>query len=509
MKFDKLDVKTVREFDEMFKSSYGTPFRNSKLNQSFWKDSVSLGKQSKQLNFGVVDKHQFQTLQKVLHQFHKFPEGTLESILRRSLLAPLKVISLFNLAFTLGNAVDITLKNVKETEGGMTQSYTLIGNTWRAMKAHSLYNDYYRRAMKELDFSLYDNYNAEWVDAYRRLLSAKGPLSDQEKANLKMVEFVHEFLNTEAAASEVNQMLLRMSLNKIGKYKRSNAWDTMVNKIFFSKLGSETSMNFNPFSANLQLNGWLEVVGRMGLHLDDLEKGLTKNESLAKILKTHFNYSNKSHAEMYAEFIIPFISYPLRSFEYWSEALFEKGVETRLMFKSLEVAWGDELDDNAYAQYQMSRGNIPVGNIALQTGFTFMDAMQMSNVSGEYGPLPDQLMRKVNPIIKNMITDPAFGKVSQSEGLSRMPIYSHGRKALNIPTAFEKGTVTDLFPAITDPYYRGSFNNNYANFSYRNYNASKPTSSNTVSFRTFGKYAYSPIERLNYKMTNTQKYYRK
>jgi hypothetical protein len=495
-------ISDIRRFDEALTGSYKAPLQGSSLNKTLLGDSVTVGPQDRMVNFGIIDKHQFQTIQKVLHQFKKFPEGTIESILRKSLLAPLKVVSLFNFAFTLGNSVDITLKNMKATEGGMTQSYTLIQNTWRAMRMHKIYTNHYRKALDVLDFSIYDNYSKQWIEGYERFLRRKGELSSDVLRDLEIIKQVDEFLGTEAAASEVNQMLLRMSLDKIGKGQSTNKWDKAMTKIFFSKLNGPKGLNLNPFSANLELNGRLEIIGRLGLHLDDLEKGLTKNESLAKILRTHFNYSNKTTAEMYAEFMVPFISYPLRSFEYWSEALFESGIETRAMLKVLDTAWGDELEDNSYAQYQMSRGNLPIGNTALQTGFTFMDAMQMSNVSGDYGVLPDQLMRKINPVIKNLVTDPAFKKVTPQEGLQRMPVYSNIKKLANVPTAFQQGDVTEMFPAIADPYYKGSFNTTRMNFQYRNPNLLKPMDSNSLSFRMFGKYAYSPMDRISYRFTN-------
>lgn len=500
MKFNNLTPDVVKQFDDAFKSAHGKVIQGSPINHARW----GIGELERPLTFGIVDSHQFMTVQKMLKDTFKFPEGSWQAILRKALLAPLKVTSLFSANFTLGNALDITLKNVKETEGGMFASYTMFYNTYRAMKMHTMYTRYYDEAIKVLDFGTYDNFSKEWVEAYARRMELDGKLTSKMRDELEAVALVNEFTKTEAAASEMNQMLMRMRQNVIGKGHQDSQYEAFINKVFFSKWGTDSSLNFNPFSANLQFNGWLETVGRLGMHLDNVSKGLSKNESLNRILTTHFNYSNKSQAEMYGEFIIPFISYPLRSFEYWSEALFSKGIETRTLFKGLEVAWGDALDDNSYAQYQMSRGNIPVGDHVLQTGFTFMDAWQMGNVSGEYGILPDQAMRKMNPLIKNLVQP----GLTPEQRIGRMPGISHVQKFANIPSAMVSNDYDELFPSVMDPYYRGSWNKLRRNYSYRNPYLSRPTNSQTVSFRMFGKYKYSPMNRVNYSMVNTSRMYR-
>lgn len=417
---------------------------------------------------GFLDEHDYSDLAKYLKQGFKLNPDSFLGKLKRLYLMPLKSIALLNSAFVLGNIVDINTKNLIMQEGAFFSSNNVIKTIVTAAKWEKMAEDYYRAADKVLIFANYGKKLPHvWVDAYERYLLLTGEMTETIRRDLEIVKFVNKFKRSSAANSEMVDMLERLSAGVIGLNKEAGPVQQFLNKTFYSTF---------PFKQNFELNGYFELIGRLALHINDIEKGLTVDESLLKILKTHFNYGNKTQAEIYAEFAIPFVSYPLRSFMFWADNLFDKGVNTRILMDIMRTSWGNEtLSKNEYAQYQASRGNIPVGNYVIGTNITFADALGITYTSSELPFVPQQAIRKLNPMIKNTIPLFTPGLESGERAIRSIPGANIGRNIYNVLTADEH-TLDVLLPGIADRYYKDTFRATRSSFAQRNANFQKPYS---------------------------------
>ncbi len=396
----------------------------------------------------LLNNEQYQVFEKFARQKFQFKDDSVGDIIRRFMLMPMKSAMLLTTNFFFNNIVDINLKNLVAQEGGMFSAQSVLGDTVVAFKWFNIHNKLYNEAIDGgVPFHILGNkYDEKWIVTYRRFLEALGPLSDAKEEQFAIAELVQSFLRSPSAASEPADMMLRMQANLIGNDVRDVPFERFLNKVFY---GSK----YSPFRYNFEINSMAEVVGRLGLHINNIKKGLTMNESLLKILKTHFNYSNKSKAELYAEFVIPFASYPLRSFDFWPEALSYDNKTSKFLVDSLLTAWDrDKLDDNSYARYQFSRGNIPIGNSVIQTGLTFMDTLSAPFI-GKNAPLPvpEQVTRKVNPLLKNSFQ--AFiGTMDKQEAFLRTPGISQVRNIYNTFTQEDK-SMSNVLPSMADSYF--------------------------------------------------------
>lgn len=452
--------------------------------------------------FGIIEDNMFNNIAKNLMQNFKFEEGSAGDIFRRFMLMPMKATALLTSVFTVNNAVDITFKNLVSQSGGIFSPQTVLKDMVRAAKFRSIWYDEFYEMHKVISFGVYKQDIAKkWIDHYIDYIKKEGTLTgDALKDKLERLEiarFVDGFSKESAAMSEAHEMLVKMKEGIIGTGKKSEAYEKMLNKIFY---GSK----FSPFKFNMQINSEMELVGRLALHMNDLKKGLTKNESLSKIINTHFDYSMKTKAELYAEFAIPFVSYPLRSFNFWADAIFDDGNTSRVIADTVMTAWGnDELSENDYVQYQASRGNLPGGDYVWQTGFTFADAMGMPFFGDS--PVPEQIIRKTNPFIKAAFdTERSIG-----ERLTRVPV---GSQLSNINSAFSEGEqgFSRYLPNLVDPYYRGNFSYLRKNYSYRNPNLSVPYSSNRSNMRTLSPVKMrDPMGYTRYRWMDVQSMYRR
>lgn len=441
---------------------------------------------------GFVDDHTLQVLEKLLQQKFKFREDGALDALRRLIVMPMKSMMLLTANFAFNNVVDINVKNLIAQEGGIFSPQSVIGDIVSAGKMHKRWNELYHDAAEVISYGTYQHkYKYMWPDAYREYLKYNKKLTPELEVDLVQVKFVNDFVNTPAAASEISDMMLRVQDNVIGKGSQKIS-DQFINKVFY---GSRIS----PFVINMQMNGYMETIGRLALHINDLKKGLTKNESLVKILKTHFNYANKTKAEMYMEFFIPFVSYPVRNFVYWQDALYKNATDTKVLVDAIMFSWGHEhLTQNDYAQYQASRGHIAMGEHAIQTGLTFMESLGVPSMGGQYSPgIPDQMARKMNPVIKGFAFQEGRNTV---ETMNRMPMFS---QANNIQGAFAGGglNLDTQFPSVSSPFFSQGFPTRRQNTAYRHPMSSKPYRFYGEQLRFRGNFNFDSgaMDKLRYK----------
>lgn len=460
------------------------------------------------------------------------------------IMAPLKQFSLYNLGFTVTNALEGFIKTAISAGGN---PLTIIKHYQTAIKLHKEYIDFsrvltqvlegspfwrmkdsikvlqYEQELGKLLFKNWENlYNGisdfpiiRTIDEMKELIALHGSsikLPNYIKSNiLKGVKrgnidfdsyakrymkisqfvqtelpnydisnyyFVNEFIRSSASASDFQNIIIAEDLDKVGE--KAKGIKKYYKKYLFSDnwLGDKNPLKHLTPYANLARNSNIETVNRLALYLSYGEQGFYKNESLANVLTAHFNYGNKSQAEMGAELLYPFISYPLRNYMYWMEVLANNPALIKTFIDFTLYNWGDE-KDNVYNQTKITKGGVRLWeDVSIESGFSGYDAMAFGG-----NALNVLNQRKLNPAISVMIEGAKQLITGQSQldyRFKRMPLISHvntGADLIGKLASKSKIGIYDYFPSVFNEVYK---NNRYY-------------------YNTQGKYAYmSAYSRLYY-----------
>lgn len=465
------DEYSLVRFDLDRKTRKGGAVRKIKVNSAqdimLLEQQMASGTADASRMIGITDNDTFLKLQESLGQTFKFKRNSIPDRIRRQLLMPLKSSMLLNSNFVFSNIFDATLKNLITQEGGVFDSHSVIGSTWQARKMYKVYEEVFNdshRVLKQIlgkeKLTAKEVLSRDWITLYENYLKTSKNYTAEMQWKIETVKQVDMFFNSKASGGRFQEMLF--GAIDIGKGRRNTTYENAINSMFY---GSE----YSPFAWNVKLNSKVEIYSRLGLYLNDIEKGYTKNEALNRVLKTHFNYTDKSREEMYAEFVIPFMSFPIRSFLFWEDAFFKNPRQAKFLSQLITRSWGqDVISQNEYAEYQASRGRLPIGDYSVNLGLTYMDALgAVGSVSQAPIPFSDQFVRKINPVAKQLIepSDRTLG-----ERVQRMPFISQGVATRNAVVAGTQGEsdLTNYLPAMFNSYYRGSFNTRYTQTRYRN-----------------------------------------
>lgn len=389
-------------------------------------------------------------------------------------LVPLKVLSLtYSFPFIVQNALTAAMQNMRQYEGPMNVFKFLkdVSNTNKRYQRHkkleeTLLNNasFIRFATgKEGNFakliqkdSIIDDMLAEGVDQdiidYVKKL--KNELTPEE---LEDISYINELLRSNAVRGEISQIESEMmvgkakrrdydSLNVTDKYiyntnatsgfntiedelealelkdqrtllpkerQRANELRRLINNkkyAFYGVINNRFTKGF------MDVNEDLERVVRLQMIIDLMEQGYTKEASLSKVIDTHFIYDNKTVAEQYAEFIVPFISYPIRAANQLDELIGDYDF-IKMMYLWDQENWKHKNSEKSdYLTKRRAKGDIPVGNKLLQLGNPLMETM--TNVTN---PLY-ALNNKLNPVLKPLVdvaTNAEHNRWSQLPGISQ------------------------------------------------------------------------------------------
>ena len=468
--------------------------------------------------------------------------------LRRNLLGPLKMWSLFNFNFLFQNATAASMNTMVSTSGKINMPKTIFG--WiKTARDMNKYNDVYSLILNsdtciDLLSGSVDNYINNWLD----LLDNKNVIDTLIKNGetdladvltkltpdqIKMLKDLHTYMMTTSAFGEINAILnatkeskeIRKRAEKLVKDfqedEKLNKYvdtilhtnksitkeqlkadgfnnqqiDEILDKVLeikhnkyqmmskkelkelldaydareFSSLStrekrdvyilrsiynkkesdfSEKFSKYNILKKWLNVNEEMETIIRVSALRQYLEDGLTLDEATNEVIKRQFIYNNKSMAEQYAEFIIPFISYPLRMIGL-VDILSSDAVTMDLLYRYNKYSWGDEdATRSDYLMRRKARGDIPVGNKLLQLTSPFNEGvMNLQN------PLYT-LNNKVNPIAKPFI-DLATGVESDRNRWNQLPLVS------NVSNLYHAINERNVLHNVTSDYYKYSSYGNY------------------------------------------------
>lgn len=103
------------------------------------------------------------------------------------------------------------------------------------------------------------------------------------------------------------------------------------------------------------MNDMVEQSARLSMFLQDVSRGSTVGDAINNILKTHFDYSDKTLGMLYAEIIFPFMNFSHKNLNYWMEAIYKNPAmvgELENIFRTvLDYQSLFEEDQEAYSAY--------------------------------------------------------------------------------------------------------------------------------------------------------------
>lgn len=457
--------------------------------------------------FVLVNKNDYYSLK-------KFFSKTKRSKFHKYFVTLTKMYSLLNFSFLFGNIVEGISKNLISGENPLT----LWEDFRSAHRSYELWMDYYIKASKanELYEELGWSAKYNWMDWFfipqedgsymtREIIVRHRDTGEivevikpqkvtQEEYTI--IKRTNDFFVSEAGSVDMQEFSKnieifgkeRSKIRRIYKVKSGDRLETIAERfkvsieqlkevnenltdileegqeIHIPKTGIEFSdvLFYNRIiQKNFQLNTKVEGISRYALYLNSVRHGLTEDEALAKVLNTFFSYGAKSQAEVIAEFVIPFISFPIRNFIYFMEMM-ENPAVAKTVARAVEAAWADlEISSNEYLDYKLSVGAIPVSDQLLyDTNLGILEAFSF------VGDPFNTFKRKLHPIIKLGLAGIQSVQQGSDELLVkqalRMPIASNIVRGVHFATNLmqEEKTLDETFPTLFSRYYT------YSNYYY-------------------------------------------
>lgn len=324
-------------------------------------------------------------------------------------------------------------------------------------------------------------------------------------------DFITDFVNSPAAAAEMQSIKKANELNLIGNKTRiskdgkvqkvDNPIDRFYKKVLFSDWG----LGNNPFRVitpyyNLSLNSDIETINRLALHMDLLDKGYSYSESYNRVLQTHFNYGDKSEPELLAELIFPFISFPFRTALFWDDMMDEHPELIKIFADLVLTNWGKDAQ-NQYNQTGITKGGLKITPwLSMESGSSFLDSLMFA------GNTLDVLKnRKLNPLLGPLVEGAKQLTTGQSNWdyrFSRLPLISKVMYGVNLADSLSKSKTQlyDIAPSVFNKVYEENryYYNNQEHYKYRSiynrlYTATGKNRWNTTSVRS----RVSAIRNLN------------
>lgn len=273
----------------------------------------------------------------------------------------------------------------------------------------------------------------------------------------------------------------KYALKKVIKDKKSGFWDAIF--------------KHQAVSWWFDMNENLETIFRLSAMDMYIKEGSTFNEATAEVIKRHFIYNNKSAAEQYAEFVIPFISYPLRMFSLVNDITKDSTVMD-MMFWFDKYSWGEEEHEHSeYLTRRKARGDIPVGDQLFSLSSPFKEG-----IMNFQHPLYS-LNNKINPLAKPLIdlaTGSEYNRWNQLPGISLVNNVSNVIKERSLVANFTNDyyryeRFTNYYrPRVNNKIYGSLYNRMYTKSGYsRVLMNMQPLSSSNLKYRVNSIMKYS------------------
>lgn len=266
---------------------------------------------------------------------------------RRTIVGMFKSIWLTSPGFLMRNAIDSMLyKNMNET-GGAVGMLEMFQYEYQAAKLLDMANQVQAEVFARTDGKTFNR---------TILAEVLNQLTEEER---QLYYLTDTFLNSGASGSLTESMQeFLLSFNKQGGTSEY-VWERTLNDMLFNS-------NISPIKAIMDVNGKIEQSARFGLFLALLDNEcISVDEALARIIKTHFDYTVKNSTEDLLEQLFWFVTFPLNNLMYFVNGGLERNpIMLKAMLDLNELSWNngeytyDEVAEKPYLQYHVLQGNI-------------------------------------------------------------------------------------------------------------------------------------------------------
>lgn len=138
-------------------------------------------------------------------------------------------------------------------------------------------------------------------------------------------------------------------------------------------------LNKIPKGGLLDFNGSMEEIFRVTMIKTLIDEGMSLDEATAEVISRHFVYMDKSVGEQMMEFIFPFLSYSVRSFDLFNNLAGDASF-MEMMYLWDKYSWGSAEEQRKKSDYLTSKkvkGAIPVGDSLLNIGNAFTETANL------------------------------------------------------------------------------------------------------------------------------------
>ena len=274
---------------------------------------------AKDLNAHLVPTNEVYSIMKAVNTFEV--KGIFKVAQNISKLYKLGYLS--SIGWLMRNLVDSTYKNHLDMQATSSIPEQL-GGFFNAVKLVMQYNGLIQGIGRNFDNALeYETLyhickgsETEWLlkaPSAKRYVKRFSSISDTTKKELtkqliepKLFEFVDLFVKHGPSAGMSSAFKNALPSDGSAIDKLSNYYTKKLGFIF-------------------NTNEYIEQAARLHSYLYALQRGASLDEATARVLKTHFDYSDKSLAMWYTEMVFPFMSFSFKNMSYWIETLMNNG----------------------------------------------------------------------------------------------------------------------------------------------------------------------------------------
>lgn len=299
-----------------------------------------------------------------------------------------KTIYLSTVGWLMRNGLDTLIYKNAAATGGIGSIYDNFKYEYRAMKMLEEYNQIIHDTFALADGKTFNVENLQ-------LVLSKLPADKQLEFRL-----TNRFINSSASAG--------MAKEFEQFYLARNMKDEIINggRTFIDALNEDIVHHaFSPVTLINKANDIIEQSGRYGLLLNLLDNGLTMDDAITKVIRTHFDYTVKPTELELLEQIFWFSTFPISNFSFYVNGGLLDNIDlVKSQFDAMELSWNDEenytwdyIQHSNYLTNMASAGHLRLGNdgknIVLKTGSSVFDFFKLL-----YDPV-GSAMDRLNPFL--------------------------------------------------------------------------------------------------------------
>lgn len=271
----------------------------------------------------VTTTGNYNQMYKHINQFklENLPGGKVLDGFRRIVQTPFTAMYFSNPGTVLRNQYDATIKNMI-----ITGDPGVVGDAFNAYRMINDVNDMVKQIMLKSD----NQFTEAAINAFFDDIADVGT----RKLMRNKFDLVQEYMNSGASSGPLQAITEGMEKSMLKKYGELPYKQSTWEKIWWE----------NPMTKRF-MNGFgnVEDSARLGLWLN-LRKNsrYTDAEIVDTIISTHFDYSTKTVAEIYGQIVIPFITFPIRNFQWWADHAMDSPLITKALIVSAQEDWTED-----------------------------------------------------------------------------------------------------------------------------------------------------------------------